>query len=334
MEIIKENLKNVADKTQILVGIRNGITSVQSILSLIEIGIFPFAVDTATSRKIFHPKIFAAYNDDIAHVILGSANLTLGGLNQNIEASSLMKLDRNLRSDENFFKKLSTKLTALPIQKPNHVFQIKTVKKAVALLREGRLEDERLTRLPQTNIARKKKGRDNLKPIKIFEKDISVPKKAVGKRKVKASGNWGVLVWKSKPLTESNLNIISRSPGTHVTGRIGLGKGLMDDIHCQSDFREIVFSDLNWSTNPNSIYDYIERAEISAELIVKNISYGSYTFEVTHNPQEDTPTREQNNIMTYMKWGEAKSVIAKPDLLGRTMKLYKKDSKNFVIVID
>ena len=333
VERIKGNLEGVADKSQVFIGIRNGITSIQSIFSLLEIGINPFVVDTASNKKIFHPKIYAAYSDDEAFIILGSANLTFGGLNQNIEASSFIKLDRSQEKDNDYLQKLVTTITQLPATYPDHVFKITNPKQAVKLLHEGRLEDERLTRLPTTQKTRAGTTRDKLKPIPTFEKRKPKPNKAIKSRKAKIAANTGILVWESKPLTERSLNI-PRGTNTNITGDTNLGRGLMEDIDFQHYFRETVFSELNWSTNPGSRSPHLERATINAEIVIKNLSYGIYELEVTHDPRTNTRSYEQRNVMTKIKWGDARSLIAKRDLLDRTLRLYKKNSTDFMIVID
>ena len=330
---IKENLSNVADKSQIFIGIRNGITSVQSIFSLLKIGVNPYVVDTASNKKIFHPKIYAAYSDTNAFVVLGSANLTFGGLNQNIEASSFIKLDRGQQPDDDYLQKLVTTITQLPATYPDHVFQITSPRQAVELLHEGRLEDERLTRLPTANKTLGGKARDKLKPIPTFEKRKPSPIKATKVRKTKIVANTGILVWESKPLTERSLNI-PQGTNTNITGDTNLGQGLMEDIDFQHYFREMVFSDLAWGTVPGSRSPYLERATINAEIVIKNLSYGVYELEVTHDPRTNTRSYEQRNVMTKIKWGEARALIAKRDLLDRTLRLYKKNATDFMIVID
>ncbi len=330
---IKDNLGNVADKSQIFIGIRNGITSVQSVFSLLEIGINPYVVDTASNKKIFHPKIYAAYSDTGAFVVLGSANLTFGGLSQNIEASSFIKLNRSQQSDNDYLQKLVTTITHLPATYPDHVFQITGPRQAVELLHEGRLEDERLTRLPATNKTQSNKVRDRLKPIPTFEKRKPSPNPAIKVRKAKIVANTSILVWESKPLTERSLNI-PRGETTNITGDTNLGQGLMEDIDFQHYFREVVFSDLNWGTNPASSSPHLERATIHTEIVIKNHSYGMYELEVTHDPRTDTSSYKQRNSMTKIKWGEARALIARRDLLDRTLRLYRKNSTDFMIVID
>lgn len=333
VERISGNLQKVADKTKVFVGIRNGITSIQSIFALFKLGIKPYAVDTAANNKIFHPKIYAAYNNEIAHIILGSANLTFGGLNRNIEASSYIKLNRQAQTDEAYLNKLVDVITYMPVAYPDHVFQIITPRQAVVLLKEGRLEDERITRLPSTSKGKPEKERDKLTPIPTYTKTAPKPHKGVKKRKLIKAKNAAVLVWESKALTERSLNI-PRGANTNITGDANLGLGAMVGIDFQHYFRDAVFSSLHWGIDPTSRYPHLERARIDVELIIKNISYGVFNLEVTHDPRTNTPSYEQRNVMTKIKWGDARSLIAKRDLLDRTLKLYNKDGTNFVIVID
>ena len=330
---IKDNLRSVADKSKVFIGIRNEITSAQSILSLLKIGIKPYVVDTASNSKMFHPKIYAAYSETRAFVILGSANLTFGGLNQNIEASSFIKLDRSQQPDDDYLQRLVTTITRLPETYPDHVFQITTPRQVVELLHEGRLEDERLTRLPITYKTHGNKVRDELKPIPTFEKRKPSQSKVTKIRTEKIVANTGILVWESSPLTERSLNIPQGS-NTNITGDMNLGQGLMGDIDFQHYFRETVFSDLNWNTNPESGSSHLERATINAEIVIKNISYGIYELEVTHNPKTNTRSYKQGNVMTKIKWGELRSLIANRDLLDRTLRLFKRNSTDFVMVID
>ena len=181
VERISGSLLGVAGRIQIFVGIRNGITSIQSLFSLFKLGIKAFVVDTAANNKIFHPKIYAAYNNELAHIILGSANLTFGGLNRNIEASSYIKLNRQSLTDEAYLIKLVNVITDMPAAYPEHVFQITTLRQAVVLLKEGRLEDERVTRLPSASKGEPEKERDKLPPIPTYIKTTPKPHKGVKK---------------------------------------------------------------------------------------------------------------------------------------------------------
>ncbi|MCY3973716.1 MAG: phospholipase D family protein [Candidatus Dadabacteria bacterium] len=333
VERIQDNLRVVAKRAKFFIGIRNGITSVQSMFSLLKLGISPYAVDTASSKKIFHPKIYMAYNKTRAYVLMGSSNLTFGGLNQNIEASSYIILHRNQHRDENYFQKIVTSITNMPQHYPDHVFKITSKRQAVSLLREGRIEDERLVRLPTVNQIQKGENKDDVKPIPTYSISNIDTKKAIKMYRGPTPTNVGVLVWESKPLTQRSLNIPKGST-TNITGDTNLGQGLMRNIDFQTYFRRIVFSQLNWSTNPTSTSPYLERAIIDAEIVINNLSYGKYKLEITHDPRTNTASYRQKNSMTKIKWGKAKPLIAKESLLRCTLRLFQRSTTEFVIAID
>ena len=229
---IKDNLRSVANKSKVFIGIRNGITSAQSILSLLKIGIKPYVVDTASNGKIFHPKIYAAYSETRAFVILGSANLTFGGLNQNIEVSSFIKLDRSQQPDDDYIQKLVTTITQLPVTYPDHVFQIITRKQVDELLHEKRLEDESL---PVAHKTHGNKVRDGLKPIPTFEKRKPSQSKVTKIRTEKMTEKaklrldfWETFIEKSGKKTNLYASI---SPSTRRLISVSYGRGL--DFNCE-----------------------------------------------------------------------------------------------------
>ena len=322
-----------AQKTKLFVGVRNGVTSVQGIFSLLKGGIVPFAVDTASSQTIFHPKIYTAYNKKQAQVIIGSANLTLGGLNRNVEASAHIRLHREKQSDEAFLKKLISGISSLPEKYPKHVFPITTKRQAVKLLHEGRLEDERLHRPMLRGIVSGNGSReDGLPPLSIRHRDQQPSN--IAKRSLQAaSSNAAILVWESKPLKKRSLNIPGNE-GTHVTGDLNLGQGTREKINFQHYFRDDVFSGLQWKTDPDSLSPQLERSEIEVEIVIRNLSYGTFELEVTHDPRTDTASYKQGNVTTKIKWGNARQLVSKEDLLGGTMRLYRKGPRNFIMEIE
>jgi HKD family nuclease len=51
-----------------------------------KIGVNVYTVDTGSRAVIFHPKLYLVRGEKVARLVIGSANLTLGGLNNNVEA--------------------------------------------------------------------------------------------------------------------------------------------------------------------------------------------------------------------------------------------------------
>ena len=75
--------------------IRNDITSHQGLVRLHSIrGSTLYTVDTGSRTVLFHPKVYLVRGRTLARASsVGSANLTLGGLNNNVEAGMLLDFD-------------------------------------------------------------------------------------------------------------------------------------------------------------------------------------------------------------------------------------------------
>src|ERR1700678_2447277 len=93
VELVADKIEPVGDKVTAFVGIRNAITSRQGLIRLLELGVNLFVVDTGLRHLLYHPKLYFTRGADEARLVIGSANLTTGGLNNNIEAGLAIDLD-------------------------------------------------------------------------------------------------------------------------------------------------------------------------------------------------------------------------------------------------
>jgi len=334
--VLRENSRKIV----VIAGIRNGSTSAQGLLALLDCKVKLLLVDTGASTPIFHPKVYLAVANNTACAIVGSANLTSSGLNLNIEASTVLSLDRTDDSDESFLQDLLSAINALQQNYPEHVFPVTRKREIADLLRQGRLEDERYSIPPQSNRLRKNTERDKLKRMKLFSKPRPIQTRRIGREKrtvlTKTKPPHTLeLVWISKGLTERDLNIPS-GRNTNPTGSMLLKKGQMDDIDLQSYFRDDAFSSLNWRNDPQPRLSHLERTQAEFEIIIKGISYGIFSLQLTHNSRTNTRAYEQRNAMTQIHWGKAKGIVAQRDLLQRELRLYRKIDKadSFLIEID
>jgi HKD family nuclease len=355
VEAIEEALKPVAAKTEFFVGIRNGITTVQGIKRLLASNAKIYAVDTGSRDTIFHPKLYLATGGQKASLIVGSANLTFQGLHNNIEVSALVALDLTDGADRNFVEQTLKAFKELNQEHPEHVFAITNEKQADDLLLSGRLADETVIPAPSTVIVVKKSDRDPLPRMKlkrVARRRIKAPVRRTIAAKAGPRKNGGAavtaattaptpalpiggyyLVWESDELVERDLSVPSGAT-THATGSMLWKKGAMENIDQRHFFREEVFSGLTWKREPNK--KHLERTEATFELVIKNLNYGKFKLRLTHNTDTTSKTYLQNNAMTQIHWGSAKTVVARRDLLGRTMYLYRKDTNppEFLIEID
>ena len=100
-------------------------------------------------------------------------------------------------------------------------------------------------------------------------------------------------------------------------------------------FRDSVFSSLNWARDTNAKTPHLERAIAKFYLIVDGKNYGAFNLLITHNSNANSRSYEQKNSMTQISWGEAKKIIAKNELIGKSASLYGTDNESeFILSIE
>ena len=350
LNAVEAAIKPLAPMARFFVGIRNDITSIQAVKRLLAMKVKLYAVDTGSRNILFHPKLYLAASASKAAVIVGSANLTFGGLHNNIEVSTRVNLDLTNAADKKFRDEVMDAFAEMLKIHPKHVFLIKDNTHADELFESGRLADETLIPAPSATSSVKKGERDDLRRMKLNFSAPPVkvrvvkgapatkptkPAKAVPAVPLPPVSAVRYLVWQSKALSERDLNIPT-GPNTAATGSMGLKKGALDDdkIDHRHYFRDIVFAHLTWTPDPPP--KKWERAHANFELVVKNLNYGVFNLKLSHLTDKNSTSYKQKNFMTQLHWGDAKQYVAKRDLLGRILYLYRKDTipPEFTIEID
>ena len=293
-----------ADKIVVYAGIRNDITSAQALKRLLEIGVTLYAVDTGTRMLLFHPKLYLVRGNTNAKLSIGSANLTLGGLNNNIEAGVLISLSLNDGADLMFVESLEAAFDGLASEHPENIFEIANGGIVNRLLDAGRLIDE--TAPPPSRTATKAKAGSSdptprmkmqRKPIRGRAKPKGLPTAPANPQRVlpapvgfpaaSAPGNVVgasttvapdlVLVWESKPLSRRSLGI-PNGPNSNPTGSTTLGSGTLNDIDRVTYFRDTLFGHLVWRLN-----GAIETANHRFDLVIKGVLIGTFDLTLRHS---------------------------------------------------
>lgn len=341
LSLIRETLASVAEKTEVFVGIRNGITTAQSLEFALEMGCRVFTVDTGLRTRIFHPKLYYGASSKSAEIIVGSANLTVGGLSGNIEASLHEILSLDAAQDHAFAEQLEEKFAALKNDYPDHVVQIVDQAGIDDLLGSGRVIDEDAVSRPAVSGSSSNRENDQLRRMALARvlrpkrtkttRKVAQPVAQTASRKpVKPTGSGLVLLWESGELKRRDLDI-PVSANTNQTGSMLWKKG-NSDIDQQTYFRDSVFHELDW--RPDQRTDGKELAEADFQIVIRGIDYGVHTLTITHDNRTDTRSYAQKQPMSAVRWGEARSLIAREDLLERTMRLYRDPVADSVFVID
>ena len=333
-------------KASVFVGIRNDITSYQALELLLSAGVKVFAVDTGSRGTIFHPKIFIIKHGQQASIVAGSANLTFGGLHNNIEASSLISLNLADAEDQRFYAESCNAFQAMQAAFPDHVILVTDTAAIKALFDTGRLSDETI-KPKNPGTAKSPPAGDGLAPMPLHRRfPVSVIKKTKEGQLVDQLDTEGkedkpafqpstedfYRVWQSNELKERDLNVPSGG-NTNPTGSMYWKKGAYE-IDQRHYFRDNVFADLNWQVDASR--PHYERTTATFHIVTAGESQGSFELKLSHNTNTDSATYKQSNSMTQVSWGEAKPFIAQRRLLGRIMHLYRKDSTppEYMIEID
>jgi HKD family nuclease len=338
---IEASIAALKIKPRVFVGIRNDITSIQALHQLLSLGVQLYTVDTGARRPIFHPKLYLISARKSAKAIIGSANLTHYGLQNNIEISTLLDLDLKREEDAKFVDSIMESFDALIKNHPKHVQLIGTTEEANALFEQGRLCDEDVVVAPSVTQQAPKVGGIELAPMKLThfnaqpkpKKNGAEVKSSIKKATRAFSKTQFVRVWRSKPLVARDLSV-PEGKNTSLTGSMGLKQDAVEDFDFQTHFRKIVFGELSWK--PKTKEPLKEEAKASFQFIIENIDYGTFELKVAHDKRTNTKTYLQRNFMTQLHWGIARPIIARRDLVGRKLMLYKKNSSppEYLIEID
>lgn len=358
-QLVEDTVLHMAEKTTVFAGIRNGVTTAQGLLSCIDCGCITYAVDTGQHSTIFHPKIFLVRNKQDARIIIGSANLTVGGLCRNIEAGVGIEADLRVEQDRLFVSGLESTMDSMLVDFSKHVRRVGSIEDVEQLLRAGRIVDEASGDFTRPVGVSTEHGLDAVPRMELHQRELKIPPmqpfpvSALHTGTVQ-EGNTGTqdkslihdisraamletlhLVWTSNPLTRRALTIPDK-PTTSPTGSMLFAKGATAGIDQRHYFREAVFGKLDWQKDKAKNRTHLERARTKFRIIVQGIDYGIQNLALTHDSRMDSEAYRQKNSMTQVHWGEARHIVAREHILGRIMRLYENsDTENtFTLTVD
>lgn len=364
VELLEDKLLTYKDKTTAFIGIRNDITTIQGANRLFDLGVKLYTVDTGTRRVIYHPKIYLVRGTHQAKLIVGSANLTPGGMNNNIEAGIVVECDLGNDADRSLVESIEASLDAAQAAHPNNITLITNAEQLQAQHKIGLLLDEMTASPPRPASSGTSPSDDTTPRIRLqvppIFSSITAAKRAAKKALASAAAQaqavpqapteegaptqateelsltGGValeLVWQSKELTRRDLNVPEEGRNTNPTGSINLDKGqLPEDVDHRHYFREEVFNGLDWSPSTSTV----DEAYARFQLVVRGVDYGAFDLRIAHTTSTNTPSYEQRNAMTRLSWGLARDHVANPTLIGGQLSLYrdKANPKHFLLEID
>jgi len=331
VDLIDAALKKRSSAVTFIAGINNGVTSVQGLSALVSAGAKVFTFDTGSPTRIFHPKLFLGWGKAKARLIIGSANVTLNGMANNVEASVDLDLDLTVGTHKAMVDAVRTYFADLPKEFPAHCAAAGSDSVVEALFEEGRLEDEDvLPEAPEVPSGKSSKpppaGGKKIpaislpwtpgKPGKKAGKATAKPS-AVGPSSAAVASARGPLVW-TKPNLKGTDAQQPPSANTNPTGNLRLASANFKVggkvIDKKSYFRKTVFGGLAWSKSKTTEY-----ATGSFNIVRSGKLLGSFDLKLSHDLKR---VADQNNVPTVLHWGDAIDVVRKANVKGLTLRLY------------
>jgi HKD family nuclease len=324
---IDESKKHLT-KIKIVVGVDQKGTSEEALFALLDLEL-PVFIYYQPSNGIFHPKLYLFEGAAYSKLIIGSSNLTTYGLFVNTEASLLIETDSS-KEDKKLIQDLKKYFEGI-FDETDKNLQPLTKDLIKRLVEKGIVPSESEQRKSfQENTVSHSSSIDSI--LDIFPKRIksAIPKEFITRiskiKNISPKLNQDfdkeskLLLWKSNPLTERDLNIPTGST-TNPTGSMLFKKGQNKGIDQRHFFRDEVFNDLDWEVDSSKTH--LERAFATFDFYINEKFVDTFSLRITHNTRTDSKAYLQKNSMTQISWGEAKSIVAQKALLGKIATLYQ-----------
>jgi hypothetical protein len=314
--------------SEIIVGIDEGGASVQGLEMALEMFDSARVLYDATGGT-FHPKIYVFRGQHEALLIVGSNNLTAGGLYYNYEAAQVVTLDLGLAPDvvtlaalddylnrlreDNTCRDLSSELIEALAVDPH--FRV-SLERRTPRVRDDSLLDEPFAPITPLFGATKYKR----KAFKATAATASASASASTGSLVPAAtilagtssetgGSMASVVarW-SKKLTRSDCG--QPRPGSNTTGALRFTQA-RHPIKQATWFRQVLFSDNSWTADPTHVGR--ERASIRFDVEIQGAKLGTHVLALKHDAEREA---DQSNFTTDLKWGSLTPAIIAQDLVG------------------
>jgi len=356
LSIAKKSYKNLT----LIVGVDLEGTSKEALEEILGLNIASF-IFYQKEQPVFHPKIYLFEGDKEIKLIIGSSNLTRGGLFTNVESSMLIEFASNDKEGLTFLTQLKTYYKSLFDFSDTNLYKISS-QSIIEFYSNGIIPDETTRRnnfhkkvitataqphtttsslIIQKRITAKVPSAFATKPRKTgagveasVTSKITTTANAVTTTSV-TSSQPKVLLWESRHLTRRDLTIPKKIT-SHSTGSMLFKKGITTGIEPRIYFRHQVFHNLAWILDTAQKTAHIERSTAFFRIIILGVDQGVFPLKLSHNTKTDTISYIQNNSMTSLSWGKAKPLIANPDLIGKSVSLYTDPSSQnqFILEID
>lgn len=338
-------LRERGGTSEILVGIDEGGATVEGLQMASEI-FDQGRVLYDPSGGTFHPKIYVFRGPHEALLVIGSNNLTAGGLYFNYEAAQVLTLDLALTADARALAELDDYLDRLRaddtcLELSADLIEYLASEPRFRVSRES--ERKRSARPKDDSVVEGGEGDSDVLfgstkyRRKAFKSAIATSSRAgattrttprlPGGDSPEAGGSTAKVVarW-TKKLTRSDCG--QPRPGSNTTGALRFTKA-RHPISQATWFRQVLFSDAGWAPDPSRAGR--ERASIRFDVEIYGVKLGTHVLALKYDAQREA---DQNNFTTDLKWGSLTQAIIAQDLVGSYVAIERLDDDTYRMRIE
>ncbi len=291
-------------------------------------------------NRTFHPELYVVENNRSALLVIGSGNVTEGGLYTNFEASTAIDLNRRTRSDERFRSNAreyfdSFIATGMPFRRLDSALlkELRDKKLIATSAERGQVDRQRRTRTAPTLkqvFGRQAIGllgaptttRKNRRPPVRAVRGVRVVKQkaALGgatARRTATSGTSRSVVAMSwwRELTVSDA--MKKPPPSHQRKDVILNRG-PHPIDQAVFFRQYFFHGLAWGQQMMRSYRGQSPRPKELTVVPFDVYIGRRHLGVHNLTVDHAPSREagQGNSPTWLNWSSLGNVISRGNYVG------------------
>jgi hypothetical protein len=288
--------------------------------------------------RTFHPKIYVVEGAVQAIAIVGSGNLTRGGLFTNYEGAVVADLDLGVEDDARYLSEIRAyydRLRAVDeASKPFTVGLIENLEKDPNIVitseaeqsRGGRGRDSEESELFGKAAVKGLLGAPPLPAADAPEDDDAGDDLGAGAQQIQGGATLGSSAggpevqpelrwWKKLTISDAH----RKPPPSHQRNYVALTKAQLD-IDWRTWFRDELLGALDWSTEPMRSGRTKEVTVARFAVYVDGKHLGDRNLRFDHAPHR---IAKQNNAPTYLNWSSMLTVIASKDFTGWWLELAK-----------
>lgn len=328
-------------RAEAVLGVDQGIATYEGLRLALEV--FDDVYLFHDGDRTFHPKLYAIENDTQSRIVIGSGNVTEGGLYRNFEASTAVDLDRSDPLDE------SLRLKARGYFEAFIASGMPSRRLDRRLLRELRDGGAVLPAAERRRQERDRRRREQPLLRRVFGPRVSgLPgappaqrpprtqrRGARGGRGAGAGAGTGAGVIGTGSVTASwwkklTISDAMRKPAaSHQRKDVILGKA-RHPIDQKTYFKNYFFAGVAWTQQPMRTGRIKELAVIPFDVYVERRNLGVFNMSVDH---ADSRVANQNNAPTWLNWSSLGAQILSRNYTGWYLLLARYSNGGFRLTL-